>query len=92
MSAQSRHYLIIWFWLVGLVVLSVAAAWILPKSQAWVLIFTVAGAKAFLVARHYMHLKDETWLIYAIALVPLAFVFVLLIALFPDFVYHLTRR
>lgn len=89
--SHSRHYLVIWFWLVALVFLSIVAAAILPKTQALILIFSVAVVKAVLVARHYMHLKNENFLIYAIALVPVAFVVILLFGLFPDFVYHLTR-
>jgi len=90
-DAHSRHYLTIWLWLMALVILSVAAASVLPKLQAMVLIFSVAIVKAFLVARHYMHLKHERAIIYAIALVPLVFVVIFLIGLFPDFVYHLTK-
>jgi caa(3)-type oxidase subunit IV len=88
---SSRHYLAIWYWLIALVVLSIAAAAVLPKKQALILIFSVAAIKAFLVARHYMHLKNERLLIYAIALVPLAFIIIFLFGLFPDFVYHLTK-
>jgi caa(3)-type oxidase subunit IV len=90
-NAHSRHYLIIWLWLMALVLVSVAAASILPKVQAMLLIFTVAIIKALLVARNYMHLKFEKPLIYAIALVPLAFIVIFLFGLFPDFVYHLTK-
>ena len=91
-SAQERHYLIIWFWLMALAVVSVTAVSILPKFQALVLIFSVAIIKALLVARNYMHLKNERAIIYAIALVPLAFIAVLLFGLFPDFVYHVTKK
>ena len=91
-NAHSRHYLIIWFWLMALVVVSVAAVSILPKFQALVLIFSVAVIKALLVARNYMHLKNERAIIYAIALVPLAFIVILLFGLFPDFVYHVTKK
>jgi caa(3)-type oxidase subunit IV len=90
-NAHSRHYLIVWFWLLALVIFSVAAASVLPKVQAMALIFSIAIIKAFLVARHYMHLKNEKALIYAIALVPLAFVIIFLFGLFPDFVYHTTK-
>jgi caa(3)-type oxidase subunit IV len=90
-NAHSRHYLIVWFWLLSLVIFSVAAASVLPKVQAMALIFSIAIIKAFLVARHYMHLKNEKALIYAIALVPLAFVLIFLFGLFPDFVYHATK-
>jgi caa(3)-type oxidase subunit IV len=91
-NAHSRHYLAIWFWLMALVIVSVAAATVLPKLQAMVLIFSVAIIKAFLVAMHYMHLKNERAIIYAIALVPIAFVVIFLVGLFPDFVYHLTKK
>ena len=87
-NAHSRHYLIIWIWLLALVVLSVAAASILPKTQALVLIFAVAILKALLVARNYMHLKNERAIIYAMVLIPLTFVIILLFALFPDFVFR----
>jgi caa(3)-type oxidase subunit IV len=87
-NAHARHYFVIWLWLMGLVVVSVAAASMLPKLQAMLLIFGVAVIKAFLVARHYMHLKNEKAIIYAMVLVPLAFVIILLFGLFPDFVYR----
>jgi caa(3)-type oxidase subunit IV len=90
-SAHERHYLIIWLWLVALVGISVAAASVLPKSQALALIFSSAIVKALLVARNYMHLKNERPIYYAMALVPLAFVIILLFGLFPDFVYHVTK-
>lgn len=87
-NAHTRHYFIIWIWLCLLVFVSIAAALLLPKVQALVLIFAVAVTKALLVARNYMHLKNERVILYAIALVPLAFVIILLFALFPDFVYR----
>jgi len=87
-NAHSRHYLIIWAWLLLLVIVSVAATSVLPKFQALVLIFAVAIIKALLVARNYMHLKNERAIIYAMVLVPLAFVIILFFALFPDFVFH----
>jgi caa(3)-type oxidase subunit IV len=90
-NAHNRHYLIIWVWLMALVFAAVAAASALPKVQAMVLIFTIAVIKALLVARNYMHLKNERAIIYAIALVPLAFIVIFLFGLFPDFVYHLTK-
>ena len=88
MSTTSHRYLIVWYWLLALVVASVIAVALLPKAQALVLIFTAAVLKALLVARNYMHLKHEKALIYALALVPLLFIVIFLISLFPDFVYH----
>jgi caa(3)-type oxidase subunit IV len=90
-NAQTRQTLVIWYWLMALVLLSVGASFVLPKAQALMLIFSVAIVKALLVARNYMHLKHERALIYAITLVPLAFVIVFLLSLFPDFVYHATK-
>jgi cytochrome c oxidase subunit 4 len=87
MSTRARSYVLVWYGLIILVIVSVAAAALLPKTQALVLVFTVAVAKALLVARYYMHLKREKALIYALALVPLLFLLVFLFGLFPDFVY-----
>ena len=90
-STQNRQTLTIWYWLMALVVFSVVAASFLPKTQAIILIFAIAIIKALMVARHYMHMKHEKALIYAIALVPLAFIIIFLFGLFPDFVYHPTK-
>ena len=91
-NAATRRYLIVWYWLMALVVLSVAAASLLPKLQALVLIFTVAVVKILLVARNYMHLKHEKAIIYAMVLVPLVFILIFLFGLFPDFLYHASKR
>jgi caa(3)-type oxidase subunit IV len=90
-NTQTRQTLVIWYWLMALVIVSVGASIVLPKAEALMLIFSVAVIKALLVARNYMHLKHEKALIYAIALVPLAFVIIFLCGLFPDFVYHATK-
>jgi caa(3)-type oxidase subunit IV len=90
-NAQTRQTLLIWYWLMALVILSVGASFVLPKAEALMLIFAVALIKALLVARNYMHLKHEKAIIYAIALVPLAFVIIFLIGVFPDFVFHPTK-
>ncbi len=87
-NAPARHYFVVWLWLIGLIIIAAGAAALLPKLQAMVLIFGSAVVKALLVARHYMHLKNEKAVTYAIVLVPLGFVIILLFALFPDFVYR----
>jgi len=87
-SATTRHYFVIWLWLLALLAISVVATLVLPKVTAVVLIFSVAIIKALLVARNYMHLKNERAITYAMVLVPLTFVIILLFALFPDFVFH----
>jgi caa(3)-type oxidase subunit IV len=90
-SSHRQHYLTIWYWLMALVVISVALSAVLPKTQALALIFIIAVVKALLVARNFMHMKSESAIIYALALVPLAFVVIFLFGLFPDFVYHATK-
>lgn len=90
-QSESRHYFFIWLWLVGLVALSVAVSLVLPKTQALALIFFIAVVKALLVARNYMHLKNEKPIYYAMVLIPLAFMAIFLLGLFPDFVQHLTK-
>jgi caa(3)-type oxidase subunit IV len=83
------NYVLIWGWLVGLMVVGLLASF-LPgvRSLAVALIFAAAAAKALLVALNFMHLRFEPRLIYAIAIVPVLFVLGLMVALFPDFVFH----
>jgi caa(3)-type oxidase subunit IV len=86
---QNRpNYFAVWIWLVALALISIVASLVLPKSAAVFLIFTMAAIKALLVVLNYMHLKYERRLLYALAIVPLLVVATLLIALFPDFVFH----
>jgi len=82
------NYFLVWVWLLGLVIVSIMASLLLRKSVAVYLIFAAAIVKALLVAINYMHLKYERLLLYALAIVPLLIVFVLLFALFSDFVFH----
>jgi caa(3)-type oxidase subunit IV len=82
------NYFAVWIWLVALVIISVVASSVLPKSAAVLLIFAVAAVKALLVVLNYMHLKYEKLLLYVLAIVPLLIVAVLIFALFPDFVFH----
>jgi len=83
------NYVAIWGWLIGLTLFSVALSLIFGRSVLAVTVFfLVASAKALLVALNYMHLKFEPRLIYAMAIVPVVFVFVLIVALFPDFVFQ----
>jgi caa(3)-type oxidase subunit IV len=91
MSARASRtgYVVIWVWLLVLMGAGLGAS-VLPgaRSVAVTLIFATAVAKALLVALHYMHLKVEPWVIYAIALVPVTFVAILAAALLPDFAFH----
>ncbi len=87
--AGRNKYVMIWVWLLVLMGGGVAASF-LPgaRSLAVMAIFATAVAKALLVALHYMHLKLEPWVIYAIVLVPVTFVAILALTLLPDFSFH----
>jgi caa(3)-type oxidase subunit IV len=78
----------VWVYLLILLVLGVAAAY-LPASRDLVLtlIFGVALVKATLVARHYMHLRAEHALIYAIAAIPLLLCLAFAVSLVPDLIW-----
>jgi caa(3)-type oxidase subunit IV len=95
MTAARSHpnYTAVWIWLLALLGIGLAAS-LLPGGRgiAVVVIFATAVVKALLVALNFMHLRFETGLIYALALVPLVFAAILAVALFPDFVWHATPR
>ena len=91
MDAGRPHpnYVKIWLWLLGLMAGGLLAT-LIPGGHAIgvAVIFATAVAKALLVSLNYMHLRFEPRLICVIALVPVLFVLVLAIVLFPDFVFH----
>jgi caa(3)-type oxidase subunit IV len=90
-TAERVHpnYVTIWVWLVVLMVVGVLATRLpLGKSAINNLIFAIAAVKALLVALNYMHLRSESWLIYALAIVPVLLVVALTLVLFPDIVFH----
>ena len=91
-SVTAHHhpdYVAIWYWLVGLALVSVlVSALPLPHELVLVVIFTAAFVKAVLVALYYMHLRFERLLIYFLVFVPLAFFFILVLVLFTDITLH----
>ncbi len=83
------NYVAVWFWLVGLMIASVAVSSLpFSKSVTVFVIFAIAGVKAVLVALYYMHLKSERLLICSLAIVPLVLFFILTAVLFPDIALH----
>ncbi len=90
MTSERAHpnYTAVWLWLLALLGVGLVAS-LLPGGRAVALtvIFATAVVKALLVALNFMHLRFESALIYAIALVPVAFAVILAVALFPDFVW-----
>lgn len=78
----------IWIWLVALLVVGLFCAY-LPFGKLMVifLIFSVAVVKAYLVARHYMHLRTEAVLVYAIAGIPVVLLIGMILTLVPDIVF-----
>ena len=79
----------VWSWLVALLVAALFCAYLpFGKALAIFLIFALAVVKAFLVARHYMHLRSESLLIYAIAGIPVLLLLGLTLALVPDIIFR----
>ena len=86
---EHPKYVTIWAWLLLLLFLSVAAAY-LPFAQGLVVafIFIVAVVKAGLVAVYFMHLKFEESLVRYIALIPVLLFIIMTLTLIPDIVYN----
>ncbi|MEE9275201.1 MAG: cytochrome C oxidase subunit IV family protein [bacterium] len=80
-------YFLVWMYLVILVLVSVACAYLIPGAAGQAAIFLLAGAKAVLVGFYFMHLRAERILIHSLALVPLLVVLILFLGLIPDIVY-----
>jgi caa(3)-type oxidase subunit IV len=87
-TKPSVGYLTIWVWLIVLLAIGVALLAVPSKTVAVVLIFTVASVKAFLVLRHYMHVKHQPLMIYVILGVPLLLAIALTLVLIPDIAFR----
>jgi caa(3)-type oxidase subunit IV len=82
-------YVTIWVWLVVLLTVGVSLLVMpLSKTLAVILIFAVATLKAFLVLRHYMHVRHQPLMIYAILCVPLLLAIALVFVLMPDIAFR----
>ena len=83
------NYLLIFYILLGLTVVTVAVAFVNIKSELVKvrLALLIASIKATFVARYFMHLKFEGKLIYLILFVPLGLCVLLVVALIPDIIY-----
>ncbi|HVO22960.1 MAG TPA: cytochrome C oxidase subunit IV family protein [Candidatus Margulisiibacteriota bacterium] len=87
-AKPSVGYLTIWVWLLVLLAAGVALLAVPSKTLAVVLIFTVASVKAFLVLRHYMHVRHQPLMVYALLAVPLLLAIALTIVLLPDIAFR----
>ena len=88
-SKPSVGYLTIWVWLIVLLGVGVALlAAPVSKTFAVVLIFAVASVKAFLVLRHYMHVRHQPLMIYVMIGVPVLLAIALTIVLLPDIAFR----
>jgi caa(3)-type oxidase subunit IV len=87
-TKPSVGYLTIWIWLMVLLAVGVALLAIPSKTLAVFLIFTVASVKAFLVLRHYMHVRHQPLMIYLMLGVPLLLAIALTIVLLPDIAFR----
>ncbi len=89
-TAHARpNYVLIWAWLMGLLFVSLLAVY-LPFSHVVTvtMIFSIAAAKAVLVAAYFMHLRFERWLIYAIVISPILLFITMTLTLIPDIAYN----
>lgn len=88
-AATRSHYIAIWRWLIVLVIAGLlATALPVPKLLIVVIVFGIAITKATMVLRDYMHLKAETLVIHAIALIPILLFIGLALTLIPDIALH----
>jgi caa(3)-type oxidase subunit IV len=77
----------IWGVLVAALVVSILLGEMNLPVVAAVLIFSVAIAKAYIVAAYYMHLRSEPFFVVIIIVTGLACLYVLFVGLVPDIVY-----
>jgi len=89
---HSKHYIKIYWWLLGLFIVSCLGPEIGIKWVTLVTAFGIAGVKAYLVIAYFMHLKGEKAFVnyFLIASVGLMFLFYFAVA--PDVHNHEGRN
>ena len=86
-AKKHPNYVALWGILVAALVVSILLGEMKIPVLAVVLIFTVAVAKAYLVAAYYMHLRYEPLFVTLIMVAGLLCLYVLFFGLVPDVVY-----
>ncbi len=87
-AKPSVGYHTIWVWLMILLAAGVALLAVPSKTLGVVLIFSVAAVKAFLVLRHYMHVRHQPLMIYVMIGVPVLLAIALTLVLIPDIAFR----
>ena len=83
-----RNYVKIWAILCGLLVVSILGPLIGIRALTLITAFGVAIVKAFLVAKHFMHLDiEKRWVAYVL-LAMIAFIVVMFSGVAPDIMRH----
>jgi caa(3)-type oxidase subunit IV len=87
-ESHRAHYLRIWGILVVLLVISVAGPFLGIRAVTLVTAFGVAGVKAYLVARNFMHLDVERRIVLYLVAAMLAIMVVMVGGISPDVLRH----
>lgn len=83
-----KHYIRIYWLLMFLLAVSVLGPMLEIRWLTLITAFGVAGIKAVLVAKHFMHLSDEKRWITQLLLLAVAMMAVLFIGVAPDIMEH----
>ncbi len=85
---SDKHYIKIWGMLVGLLVISVLGPMIGIQAITLLTAFGIAGVKAYLVIKHFMHLGEEIAYVRYFLISAVVFMFLLFAGTAPDVMMH----
>ena len=89
---HSKHYLKIYWWLLGLFIVSCLGPEIGIKSVTLITAFGIAGVKAYLVIAYFMHLKGEKPFVIYFLTASVGLMFLFYFAVAPDVHNHEGRN
>ncbi len=89
---HSKHYIKIYWWLLGLFVVSCIGPELGIKAVTLITAFGIAGVKAYLVIAYFMHLKGEKPFVIYLLTVSVALMFLFYFAVAPDVHNHSGRN
>jgi caa(3)-type oxidase subunit IV len=85
---SQRHYIRIWAILCGLLVVSIVGPMAGIRTLTLITAFGIAIVKAYLVAKHFMHLDIEARYVSYLLLAMVAFIVVMFAGVAPDVMRH----
>lgn len=92
-NADFKTYFLVFAWLIVFTIIEVFAAGLAcPKLWIAAILLATAIGKALLIALFFMHMKHENNLVWLLPGIPVLFVLIFILGIYPDLALHMTLK